>query len=132
MGWLDDLGLGDWSPVVQQVLPEVVKLGSTYVQGQIQHKANREAKKAAKRAGMFASRLDPRVFGRGPRVEAPIPRGTQLPGGGTWPGKRRRMNALNPRALRRAQSRMTSFEKFVLRNFRLLHKSKLRRKKRRR
>lgn len=49
-----------------------------------------------------------------------------------WRRKPRRMNVLNPRALRRAHTRVQGFEKFVMRNFTIARRSKVKRKKRRR
>ena len=49
-----------------------------------------------------------------------------------WRRKRRRMNVLNPRALRRAHTRVQGFEKFVMRNFSITRRAKVKPKKRRR
>jgi len=46
--------------------------------------------------------------------------------------KPRRMNPLNPRALARAHKRVMAFEDFVKTNFRIIHHSKVKPKKRRR
>lgn len=60
-----------------------------------------------------------------------MPATSRMPAGYRWV-RTRRMNPLNPRALARAHSRAKSFEAFVLRNFSILHRSKVRPKRRRR
>jgi hypothetical protein len=69
----------------------------------------------------------------------PLPADQRLRGYARWVGpygniyfrkKRRRMNPLNPRALRRAHTRCQAFEKFVMRNFSITRRSKVKPKRR--
>lgn len=71
------------------------------------------------------------VFSPAPSRGISTPRGLVFPTGIAVRGRRRRMNSLNPRALRRAITRVQSFARFARKTITITQRVKLKKRRRR-